>query len=115
MTNNLKPILYYTLVGRGYRTGYAVFGVTSETGRRRLNGRLFLEHGGIEPTHTTKLDIFGRFDTEQAARDKITAIIAVREKYKPLIDAAAKQERDIRSQETREIQEVLGISSDRVF
>jgi len=108
---NIKPALYYTLVHRwSYGIGYSVFAVTSETGRRRINGRMLLSDGTFEPSHTTKLDCFGRFETEQAARDKIGAIVEIREKYKPLVDAAEKEARRIRNCETREIQEALHTS-----
>lgn len=115
MADKLKAVLYYTLVGRwGGGCGYSVMAVTSETGRDRINGRLLLEHGGFEPTHARKSDKFGRFDSEQAARDKIAGIVAIREKYEPLIKVAQKELVNIRARETREIQEILRIDPNSV-
>lgn len=65
-----KRVLYWTLNKKRYAFGYEVLAVTSEGPRDRINGRF--EDGAA--THTLQHDCKGRFDTLEAAKNKIAAI-----------------------------------------
>lgn len=113
----LKDVMYYTLLGRwAGGTGFCVFAVTSESGfnNRRANGRMIRSGGDFEATHARKDDCIGRFETEQAARDKIAEVILIREHHKEPIKAARDALREAEQDERNAIAECLSMSADRV-
>jgi len=97
----MKPILYWTLI-RQYGS-YLVLGVTSEGPRGRINGRF----GDNYPTHTTKRDCVGCFDTQAAAEAKVEGVKAIRlsakEERRPFENAISRNLAD----EARKIEEFI--------
>lgn len=104
----MKAILYFTLVHRySGGEGYAVFGVTSESGRSRINGRLM---AFSEPIHIRRTDMLGKFDTEEAAQAKIERVKTIRENFRPLIANAENAVRTLRNQRAVEIDAELAVT-----
>jgi hypothetical protein len=103
----MKPVLYWTLTRSRFAHNYAAFAVTSEGPRNRINGRFADDH----PSHTTKYDCVGRFDTQAAAEAKVSEIKAIRERFnavrKPYHDAinVADQAEDAAIKEATKAQE----------
>lgn len=102
----MKPILYWTLTGSRYGHRYAAFAVTSEGPRNRINGRFADDH----PSHTTKHDCTGRFETKEAAESKVAEIKVIRAKFddarKPHNEAIRIADRE----ESAEIEALLKVS-----
>lgn len=99
----MKQIQYYALMRN---SGYRIIGVTSESGRWRINGR-YIDHD--EPTHTTKRELIGRFDTLEKAQAKIDGIKTICDNYRPLIVNARNKVRDLLREEAAEIDKLLGV------
>lgn len=75
----MKPALYWSIIRGAWSTRYSVFAVTSDD-RKTVYGR----EDGLEPTHVARSNMFGRFDSEQAARDRIAEVEAIQTKYREL-------------------------------
>lgn len=78
----MKPALYYAL--RNDYSSYQIVAVTSEKSRQWF-GRLTADNSA---THGTFGSLVGRFDTEEAAREKIDAIKAINNKHEKSIKDA---------------------------
>lgn len=98
-----RPVLFYTLVRKWHVGGYEVMRVTTEK-TRHLHGSLAPDW---TPTHCLSRDTIGRFPTEEAARDRIKAADAVRQKFAPLIKRAREAEMKIEAAQREAIERAI--------
>ena len=83
MTTKLKEPLFYA-IHKSY-FAWRVVAVTTYKPSGRWHGRYIADN---ETTHGIGGDLVGKFDTADAALDRVAAVQAVRSKYEPLRKAA---------------------------
>jgi hypothetical protein len=83
MTTKLKEPLFYA-IHKSY-FAWRVVAVTTHKPSGRWHGRYVADN---ETTHGTGSDLIGKFDTAEAALERVEAVQAVRSKYEPLRRAA---------------------------
>ncbi len=97
-----KAVLYYALRGGCYGSP-SIVGVTSEKPGRYF-GHTIPYHAG---THGVSKDLIGRFKTLKAAEAKVAIIKAIKERHKPLIEAAQNASQQAYRAEREEIKSAL--------
>jgi hypothetical protein len=103
MTTKLKEALFYAI----HRNYYAwrVVAVTTHKSSGRWHGRYVADN---ETTHGTGRDLIGKFDTAEAALERVAAVTAVKDKWEPLIEANREEGSRLYRKQQEEMEAVVG-------
>jgi len=96
-----KPVLYWTLKAE-FMHRCSVFAVT-QVGLHQIYGR----NENNQSSHCAKRDLYGKFDTKEAAEAAIDQYMNIKDKHRPDIEAAALAYRKTTEAEAKELDKYL--------